>query len=452
MATITLRAVLDSVQARAPLPQAARARVRAALGDRTTAGTLGNPFLAYQVENTPFPGGAPLRGMSTEHMTTATMPLASLYQRGARVRVADANVATADAERRAVSQRVALDAARAFFRVAVAQVSASAADSASIWLDSVATYNRARVQLGVAAEADLIRSELERDRTLADGAMLTADLARARAALLEFFADPAIGARGLHVALDDTPLLMPSERVDLPSPARAARPADARGVTVGSAFASNGASNTESAVGASSDPFIERRPDIQAGRQRLAAADAIASLERRMLMRDLGALLGVKQTAGTTSMVAGMSLPIPLFNQNAGGRTRAVAERDAVLADLVAQQRKAQSELVGAADAARILTQRAVLLTRRDASGTRSAFLARADEARAIALGAYREGAVSLLQVLDAARAWGDARVAYYRTLYAQHEAVLELVVARGDDLVTALPFLTPAASRGERP
>jgi hypothetical protein len=51
--------VLDSVQARAPLCSGARARTRVR-GDRTTAGTFDNPFLMYQVENTPFPGGAPL--------------------------------------------------------------------------------------------------------------------------------------------------------------------------------------------------------------------------------------------------------------------------------------------------------------------------------------------------------------------------------------------------------
>src|SRR5262245_30084960 len=67
-AVVTLGAVLDSVHARAPQMLAARARTRAARGDRTTAGTFDNPFLMYQVENTPFPGGAPLSGVPVERM------------------------------------------------------------------------------------------------------------------------------------------------------------------------------------------------------------------------------------------------------------------------------------------------------------------------------------------------------------------------------------------------
>jgi hypothetical protein len=47
---------------------------------------------------------------------------------------------------------------------------------------------------------------------------------------------------------------------------------------------------------------------------------------------------------------------------------------------------------------------------------------------------------VPLIQVLDAARAWGEARLAYYRTVYAQHESVFELVTAQGEDILTVLP------------
>ena len=100
---LTLRELLDSAVARYPAIQAAQARVRAARGTRTTAGTLGNPMLAYQVENARFPGGADV-GMPAEHMTMTTLPLATAYQRGARVRQADAVVRAADADARAARQ------------------------------------------------------------------------------------------------------------------------------------------------------------------------------------------------------------------------------------------------------------------------------------------------------------------------------------------------------------
>src|ERR1041385_5130844 len=106
------------------------------------------------------------------------------------------------------------------------------------------------------------------------------------------------------------------------------------------------------------------------------------------------------QTGRTTSMIAGVSLPFPLFEQNRGEIQRANAERDAATFELAAQQRNAVADLRGAYAAAMILTDRAARLSRRDSTG----FLARAEESRRIALGAYREGAVPLFQVIDAAR------------------------------------------------
>jgi cobalt-zinc-cadmium efflux system outer membrane protein len=163
-----------------------------------------------------------------------------------------------------------------------------------------------------------------------------------------------------------------------------------------------------------------------------------------MIIRELGATIGTKRSAGTTSMMAGVSIPFPVFDPNRGEITRASAERDAAALELAAQERSALAEFRGASDAARLLTERTATLGR-GADG-RPPFLARAEEARRIALGAYREGAASLLQVIDAARAWNEARLAFYETLYAQHESIATLLVAHGDDLLTELP---PLAARG---
>jgi cobalt-zinc-cadmium efflux system outer membrane protein len=163
-----------------------------------------------------------------------------------------------------------------------------------------------------------------------------------------------------------------------------------------------------------------------------------------MIIRELSATIGTKRSAGTTSMMAGLSVPLPVFDPNRGEIVRASAERDAAALDLAAQERTALAELNGAYDAARLLTERTALLAR--GSDGRPPFLARADEARRIALGAYREGAASLLQVIDAARAWNEARLAFYETMYAQHESIAALIVAHGDDLLTELP---PLATRG---
>jgi len=398
---VSLLQVLDSVAARYPSLEAARARIRAARGSRSTAGTLGNPILMYQVENAPLPGRA-APPMDRETMVTATLPLEPLYQRWSRVSGATADVRAAEADAQGARQRIGMDATRAFYRTARAQVALEVASDLKTWLDSIVAYNRARVKEGVAAEADLIRSELERDRAEADATMQEADLARARADLTVFLNEEPDAP--FLVAAFDAPLALPD-----------VAPTNRTG---------------------------SARPDIRAARERVTAAGSGVTTERTSLIRQLGITLGTKRSAGTTSLMAGVSMPFPLFDQNRGSIARAAAERDAAGFELAAQQRIGRAEIAGSAEAARLLTERAGVLA--DASRGQG-YLARADEARRIALGAYREGAVPLIQVIDAARAWGEARVAFYQILYAQHESVVELLVAEGVDIASTLPTLTEA-------
>jgi len=400
--SVALLEVLDSVAARHPSIEAARARIRAARGSRSTAGVLGNPVLMYDVENAPLPGrSAP--PMDRETMVTAMLPLEPLYQRWSRVNGANAEVRAAEADAQGERQRIGMDATRAFYRMARAQVALEAARDLKAWLDSVVAYNRTRVKEGVAAEADLIRSELERDRAEVDATMQEADLARARADLTVFLNEQPDAA--FLVAAFDAPLALPD-----------VSPTNRTGST---------------------------RPDIRAARERVAAAGSEVTTERTSFIRQLGLTVGTKRSAGTTSLMAGVSLPFPLFDQNRGAIARAAAEREAAGFELAAQERIGRAEIVGTSQAARLLTERAGVLA---GASRGQGYLARADEARRIALGAYREGAVPLIQVIDAARAWGEARLAYYQILYTQHESVVELLVAEGVDIASALPSLTIAA------
>ena len=414
---LTLRELLDSVQAHHPLVEAARARVRAARGSRLTAGAIGNPMLAFGVENEPLPGGS-MPSMEREAMTTLTLPFEALYQRSSRVRRANADVRATEADATAQLQRTELDAARAFYRVALTQVGVDVARDLAAWLDTVVAYNRVRVEEGVTAEADLIRSELERDRLTAEVSMQEADFARARADLAAFLGKmPDDGTpSAIEVALDDAPLGL---RV-AGDASRSLSPAVSRDTMV---------------IGRA----LTNRPQVRAARERVAAATAGISSERAMLFRELGVTVGTKQSAGTTSLIAGVSVPVPVFDQNRGEVARAAAERDASRFELAAEERATRAEVNGAYAAARVLTERATQLAARNGGDTPT-YLAKANEARRIALGAYREGAVPLISVIDAARAWGDARLSFYRIIFAQHESVLTLVAAVGDDIATALP------------
>jgi outer membrane protein, heavy metal efflux system len=417
---LTLKAVLDSVRANHPSVLAADSRVRAAEGSRVTAKALSNPILGYQVDQTPFPGGRPIVGMEREAMATATLPLEFLYQRGPKVARANADVRAAEADANAARQRIALDAASAYYRAGLAQIQSATTHDLLGWLDTLVTYNRLRVNEGVSAEADLIRSEVERDRVAAEASMQDAELAQAHAALGAYVSDSREQGVTASVVVDELPLPMRAPRVTT-APSQPVDPALPPMTS------------------------IEIRPEVRAARERVTSATAAVSSERSMFVRQLGATIGTMQTGRTTSMIAGISLPFPLFDQNRGEVQRATAERDAAIFDLAAQERSAAADLRGAYAAASLLTDRALRLARQDSAG----FLARAEESRRIALGAYQEGAVPLFQVIDAARSWSDARMTYYKTIIAQHQSVLSLLVAEGLDLFTNAPSpLTRGGSR----
>ena len=154
-------------------------------------------------------------------------------------------------------------------------------------------------------------------------------------------------------------------------------------------------------------------------------------------------MIGTKNAAGSSSLVAGFTLPFPLLDQNRGSITAVQAERDVAQLELEQERRNADAELIGAERAARILSERVTTF----GSG-RMGYLARAEEARRIALGAYREGGTSLLQVIDAARAWKEARISYFETLFAQHLAVIRLLVAEGIDVIDTWPKVRSGASQ----
>jgi cobalt-zinc-cadmium efflux system outer membrane protein len=243
------------------------------------------------------------------------------------------------------------------------------------------------------------------------------DLAHAGAKLAAFIEDSV----GAALSLSDLSVTIP----DQPLPLR----------TTATSSSEPGASTMALSA------LTDRRPEVQAARERLAAAASGVGVAHSLLVREVGATVGLKRSEGTSSLMAGMSLPLPIFDQNRGDLARARAQRDVAAAELANTERMVGAEIRGALEGARLLSRRAQILAGSGA-GQPVGFLARAAEARRISVGAYQEGAVPLLQVLDAARAWGEARVTFYRTLFAQHESVIELMAAQGSDLFSAIPEL----------
>lgn len=425
---LRLNEVIARATTQVPLVAAARARVAAARGARRSAATLSNPVVTYWREDVGLPGRRYTPPLEAQTQTYVTVPLEPIFQRAPRLRAADALVGAAAADLARARQVVALEAARAFFRVATAQVAVEAADEVRDRLAELVRYTGARVREGATAAADLMRAQIELDRVATTAALGRVELARARAGLAPYLgpvpapadtsaanASLAAGdwsADSIRVVLDDHDP-QPGERRAVEA---ALRPLPEL-------------LETASAL----------RPDVIAARERAAAARAEVGYQRTLTVRQLGATFGSKRTPDGVSALLALSVPVPLFDRNRGEIERAAALRTAAEQELAWTERQAAAEVRAAYDAARLLAAQSARL--------RGSFLGRAEESRRIALAAYREGAVSLLQVLDASRTLADARQMYYRTVIDERQSVLELRVAIGDTVLARTPGAAAASS-----
>lgn len=407
-APLGLESFVQRVLATDPQLSVAQERVHAAEGGRRTARAWTNPALSYQVENAGFPGRAAASGLDRETSLFAMLPLEPLFQLGARSARANAEVSIAESELSATRRNVALNAVAAFYRAANAQVMVDATLDIHRWLDSLIAYTRNRVREGAAAEVDLMRLEVELGRAETDFALARVDAAKAQAELSSLS-----GARTVVIEVRDPGDDAPS-RLELPA------------LDVLLALAHR------------------QRPETHAASAQIVAATSSLRLERRSLVRDVGVMAGIKTMAGTGSFMFGASTTLPLFNRNGGEIQRADAERRAATFTRDAVDRQVTADVTAAYDAARTLNEQA--------SDVRRTLLVRAQEGRRIAEAAYREGATSLVQVIDAARTFAEAREVTYRALFARRQSLIELNAAIGAaDLTAVLVVTSPTGSATSR-
>ena len=391
--------VIRSAVSASPLVEAARARLRSAEASRITARTIPAPLATIWVENAALPGRSS-RGAVPETSVSTTLPLEFLYQRGARTRVAEEEIRIAEAELHGARWLVALDAARAFERVAAAQSAVDGAVDLRKGIEELRAYNERRVSEGAAAEGELLRVRTEVERAVIEEALARAELARAWAELRQFV--PAAAAA-------PAPLKAPRVVVAAGPPAAGATPGLADLLAQARA----------------------QQPALAAARARLDAARAGETYQQTLRVRQLGATLGAKSSGGETTLIAGLSVPLPIFDRNRGEIARAAAERAAAEYDLEWTERQVIARIEAARAATELLATQLTAIPRD--------LLARAEESRQIALVAYREGAGTLVQVLDASRALSDLRQAYYRTLLAFEQSRLDMQEAAGSDPATVL-------------
>jgi cobalt-zinc-cadmium efflux system outer membrane protein len=363
---LSLSEAIARVQAVAPQRRAAQARAEAATGVLYQAGRLPNPSIDIREENLNPSGGnrAPL-DQTIDVFAVFNQPIETGGKRAARTAAAAAEVVAARAGVRQAERDLTIVTVHLYLSALQAYVFTKVLTNNRDDLQPLVAAMTRRVEEGYAAEADLMKFR-------AEAARLDTQLARAR---LEF--DRNVTALGTLLALPghiNGSRLVEPPLIDPPTgdPSELAQ------------------------------HIVEHRPEIVAARARLEKARHTLELEQARRFPDPSVTAGYKRTGGENTLVAGVIVPLPLFDQNTGNIERAMAEERAATLDLDALTNQLTAETVSLILSAQELTDRARQIDQQ--------LLAPAEVVRNAARSAFREGAANILQVVDAERVYTDAR------------------------------------------
>jgi cobalt-zinc-cadmium efflux system outer membrane protein len=156
---------------------------------------------------------------------------------------------------------------------------------------------------------------------------------------------------------------------------------------------------------------LRTRPDLKAAQQGITAAESQISLAKANGKQDLNAAMNYSHVSGTSSTSLFFNIPLPFFNRNQGeiARTRyaltqaqlnASAAQDTVLTDVTNSYEAANTN------------QEVVKLYL-------GGYLKQAEDSRDISAYAYKGGAATLLDFLDAERSYRSTQLAYRQALAA---------------------------------
>jgi cobalt-zinc-cadmium efflux system outer membrane protein len=386
---LTLDAVVQRFLARNLTLEAARHRVEGARADQIAAGLRPNPSLNLAAEQLKL-SGPTSAGDLYEVSATYTQPFELGGKRRLRTEVADLGVTVAEHQLADVLDQRLGDVKQAFYDALAARRLLDLAVETRSAFDQLVNLIQARVREGAAAEGELLKLRVERMKH--DNAVAHARLAADHAGikLLDLIGDSDFSKAGAVVGdLARTPALS----LDL-------------------------AALREGAV---------MRPSVRAAETALAAAQRRVDLERARGTIDISPFVGVKRVGENNTVLLGISLPLPVSDRNQGGIARAIADEKTAGAELGLRRNQALAEVEAA--------YRAWQSAREQVAVFQDGLLQQADEARGIALAAYREGAIEVLGLLEAQRTHIDIRQQYVRTLQAYHDSLVTLGRAAGRDL-----------------
>jgi outer membrane protein, heavy metal efflux system len=204
--TLTMRDALGRALAANPRLTAAERDVGIATGLKVQAGALPNPNLSFELDNAL--GSGPFKGLQSAETTLQLSQLVELGgKREARLAAGDAAIGTAVWQRRATRLEVLSETAIAFIAVVSAQRRIQIFDEQISSLEQLIPLLQKRVQEGASSPAETLRAQVAADLFRVDRERAKTQLATARRDLAILMGDsiPRFGAAAGRLAIIGQP-------------------------------------------------------------------------------------------------------------------------------------------------------------------------------------------------------------------------------------------------------
>ena len=359
-------------------------------GDVMDAEKYPNPSFSFTADGMVFDSarGSWFDRLQPEFLLRQELPISGRLEKRKRVEMADTEIATIEVQD--LERRLKFDLKRAYYQVVLAQRDVELAREILSQFQGVVDLNRRRFEAGEISGAELRRSEAAEYRFFTEVLNAEVRLQNARTDLLAL-----VGSQKLDqdfTATDDfDQRFVPPPRAKLKEIA------------------------------------LRERPDLAAARARVSQAGMRIDLESARRKPNVNLFGGYKRELDSNGPIAGVELPLFIFNRNQGSIHRRQAE-----------QRQQENRVLFR----RILVLRELEIAVQQLEGSRksiqaleSEYLEKARQAREITESSYRLGEASLIEFLDAERTYSETMILYNRTLYDFQISRSRLEMAIGEDL-----------------
>jgi cobalt-zinc-cadmium efflux system outer membrane protein len=371
--------------------EAARLEIGVAEAERIGARLRPRPGITVSAENLRLSGETPANRLH-EYGLLVAQPIELGNRKALRMEVAERTVSISETRLTEVLRRQLFDLKRTYYESVLAGVLLGIEQENRDNFEGLVKFNTVRFEEGFIAEGDLLKVRLE--RTKFDFAVANAELSlrRAKIRLLE-----SIGERDFERAV----------RVDISN--RLQVPA------------------VELNLMQLKETALVNRPEIKVAEAEVALVQSTIKLERSRAKGEITPYAGYKRVGVDNTLLAGVTVPLPIGNRNQSGIARAEAEQKVSETNVSLVRNRTLAEVESA--------YRAYETAREQVRAYETGLLKQADESREIQLAAYQEGATELITLIEAQKTRTEIRANYYRAIVDYYTSIFQLELATGTDI-----------------